>query len=84
MKEWVEKWRWECFYDENYFQLWAVRNSSELAFTDAIHVRTKEEAEFLIRQLNKLRELESENQAKDKEIDRLRKTLQDYSRERYD
>lgn len=44
--------KWEIFLDESYFGKWCIRKTDELAFTDGIHVVTKEEAEFLVEQLN--------------------------------
>lgn len=46
--------KWECFCDEGYYHMWAVCDANgSKAFTDAIHVRTKEEAEFLVERLNR-------------------------------
>lgn len=44
--------QWECFSDSAYFNNWAVRNKTDRKFHSAIHVATKEEAEFLIGKLN--------------------------------
>lgn len=44
--------KWEYFCDPSYYHKWAVRNSRR--FDSAIHVGTKEEAEFLANELNKL------------------------------
>lgn len=43
---------WESFCDEAYFDMWAIRNTSDKSFNSAIHVNTKEEAEFLVDKLN--------------------------------
>lgn len=44
---------WECFRDEGYYHKWAVRDKNgDMAFMSAIHVNTKEEAEFLVERLN--------------------------------
>lgn len=43
---------WECFRDINYYNQWAVRNKENKSFHAAIHVGTKEEAEFLVDALN--------------------------------
>ena len=48
---------WECFNDPGYFDLWAVRRKDQRKFEEAIHVRTKEEAMFLVASLNELEEL---------------------------
>ncbi len=48
------KGQWECFSDASYYDKWAVRNKTDRAFHSAIHVSTKEEAEFLTLKLNKL------------------------------
>lgn len=49
----VEGEEWECFCDEAYYHQWAVRNKNgDCSFTSAIHVRTKDEAEFLVSRLN--------------------------------
>jgi hypothetical protein len=45
---------WECFCDPAYYDKWAVRNKIERSFYQAIHVNTKEEAEFLVTRLNQL------------------------------
>lgn len=46
--------KWECFSDAAYYDRWAVRNTKYKSFNSAIHVGTKEEAEFLVTQLSKL------------------------------
>lgn len=45
---------WKYFCDESYFHKWAVQHEEHRSFNQAIHVNTKEEAEFLVDQLNKL------------------------------
>lgn len=44
--------KWSCFCDESYFHKWAIQHKDRKAFTQAIHVNTKEEAEFLVERLN--------------------------------
>lgn len=50
---------WEYFFEEFYYGLWAVRNKQHRGFNEAIHVRTKEEAEFLVEALNERDKLRS-------------------------
>jgi len=47
---------WECFCDECYFGLWAVRPVGENRWGHCFHVQTKEEAEGLRDLLNELQE----------------------------
>lgn len=51
--------KWECFCDEAYYGTWAVRNIDDKSFNSAIHVNTKEEAEFLVNELNSKDKLQS-------------------------
>jgi hypothetical protein len=48
---------WECFCDECYYGMWAVRHTERKGFDQCIHVQTKEEAEFLVNNLNDLDKL---------------------------
>ena len=50
---------WECFCDQSYYDMWAVRHTDDKRFNSAIHVRKKEEAEFLVERLNNYNELRS-------------------------
>lgn len=45
---------WECFCDESYFGLWAVRIVGERRWGYCYHVQTKDEAEGLMNTLNEL------------------------------
>jgi len=47
---------WECFCDESYYGLWAVRPVGENRWGHCFHVQTKEEAEGLRDLLNELQE----------------------------
>ena len=47
---------WECFCDECYFGLWAVRPVGENRWGHCFHVQTREEAEGLRDLLNELQE----------------------------
>ena len=47
---------WECFCDECYYGLWAVRPVGENRWGHCFHVQTKEEAEGLRDLLNELQE----------------------------
>jgi len=47
---------WECFCDECYFGLWAVRPVGENRWGHCFHVQTKEEAEGLRDLLNELQD----------------------------
>jgi hypothetical protein len=47
----MSKHAWECFCDTAYYDKWAVRNTVDKSFKAAIHVETKEEAEFLVEKL---------------------------------
>lgn len=47
-----DKLDWEYFSDASYYDKWAVRNKTDRKFHSAIHVATKEEAEFLVGKLN--------------------------------
>jgi len=49
---------WHCFLDRSYFDTWAVQHKDRRSFYEAIHVNTREEAEFLVEQLNRVVELE--------------------------
>ena len=46
--------KWECFYDECYYGLWAVREVGEKRWGHCFHVQTKEESEGLRDLLNEL------------------------------
>ena len=46
--------KWECFRDSAYYDMWAVRNKDNKGFYHAIHVGTRDEAEFLVESLNEL------------------------------
>ena len=50
---------WEFFCDTSYYDKWAVRNADDKSFNSAIHVGTKEEADFLVESLNGLAELQA-------------------------
>lgn len=43
---------WECFCDESYYHLWAVREVGEKRWGHCFHVQSKEEAEGLRDLLN--------------------------------
>ena len=45
---------WEYFLDIAYFDMYAVRNINDKSFNSAIHLKTKEEAQFLTDSLNEL------------------------------
>ena len=45
---------WECFRDESYYGLWAVREVGEKRWGHCFHVQTKEEADGLRDLLNEL------------------------------
>ena len=45
---------WECFCDESYFGLWAVRETGERRWGHCFHVQTRAEGEGLRDLLNKL------------------------------
>ena len=58
---------WEYFQDEAYYGLYVVRTKENRSFTQAIHVRTIEEAIFLTNNLNellRLKELEAIREAR--------------------
>lgn len=46
--------KWECFCDECYYGLWAVRQVGETRWGYCFHVQTKEEGEGLRALLNEL------------------------------
>jgi len=46
--------KWECFCDESYYGLWAVREVGEKRWGHCFHVQTKEEGEGLRDLLNEL------------------------------
>jgi hypothetical protein len=48
---------WEWFLDESYYDKYAVRHTSNKSFYAAIHVNTREESEFLVKELNDLQAL---------------------------
>jgi hypothetical protein len=50
---------WECFCDDCYYGMYAVRHTSDKSFSSAIHVMTKEEAEFICEKLNELQILKN-------------------------
>lgn len=52
---------WEFFRDASYYDMVAVRKTTERAFNQAIHVSTESEAEYLISELNKLEKMTSDN-----------------------
>jgi uncharacterized lipoprotein YehR (DUF1307 family) len=51
--------KWHCFCDTAYYHYWAVQHKEQRDFYQAIHVNTKEEAEYLVEQLNKLERYEA-------------------------
>jgi hypothetical protein len=62
---------WEWFLDESYYDQYAVRNTSNKSFNDAIHVKTREEAEFLTKALNELDLLKSTVQNLERNVEAL-------------
>ena len=46
--------KWECFCDESYYGLWAVREVGERRWGSCFHVQTMAEGEGLRDLLNKL------------------------------
>lgn len=48
---------WGCFLDRSYFDMWAIRHKHHRKLTDAIHVITQKEAQFLVQSLNELDKL---------------------------
>ena len=59
---------WECFCDESYYGLWAVRPIGENRWGYCFHVQTGKEAEGLRDLLNELQE----------KIDKLEEMAQDW------
>ena len=53
----TEKHKWECFLDESYFHMFCVRHKKRRGFDDSIHVKTKEEAEYIRDKFNMCTEL---------------------------
>ena len=45
---------WECFCDDSYYHMWAVRKIGSKAFDEVIHVQTEQEAAFIVSQFNEL------------------------------
>lgn len=45
--------QWECFCDDSYYSMWAVRKVGSIAFAETIHVRNKDEAEGLVKLLSR-------------------------------
>jgi hypothetical protein len=54
---------WKYFLDHAYYGQWAVRHTENRGFHEAIHVRTEEEARFLVDSLNELDRLQLIEQA---------------------
>jgi len=48
------KMKWECFCDEYYYRLWAVREVGEKRWGHCFHVQTQQEGEGLRNLLNEL------------------------------
>jgi len=46
--------KWECFCDEYYYRLWAVREVGEKRWGHCFHVQTQQEGEGLRNLLNEL------------------------------
>ena len=61
--------RWEYFCDSSYYDKWAVRDKADRSFHSAIHVGTKEEAEFLANSLNELLTLQDRYNAQEKKLE---------------
>lgn len=49
--------KWKYFQDSRYYGLWAVRREDQKGFSQAFHVQTKKEAEYLVKELNKIESL---------------------------
>mgnify|MGYP001581956061 CR=1 FL=1 len=64
--------RWEYFCDSSYYDKWAVRDKADRSFHSAIHVGTKEEAEFLANSLNELLTLQDR-------YNEMEKVLEEYA-----
>lgn len=77
----LEEMSWECFRDIAYYDMWAVRHKERRGFTQAIHVNTQGEAEYLMTSLSLLDSLQkSVLTIKDQEIERLKGAIEAFKK----
>lgn len=61
----VKRDKWECFCDEAYYQMWAVREVGEKRFGYCFHLNSREEADGLTQILNNTPSIKREDVPKD-------------------